>query len=519
MKKNLSRLLSLVLVAMLAIAMLAGCGSNNGGTNNENTENKPQQTSGEKRDDVIIATANEPPTLAPYQHSAVASTYINLLTHDNFLRSNVETLEPEPGIITKWDNITDTQWKFYIRDDVTFHNGEKMTSADMVASMEYAREQQSYTSNYSNFWESIEIVDDYSFIVNTKDVYAKTLNDMASHRVLPKSLLDSGNDFNTNPIGTGPYKFVSQTLGDNIVLEAYDEYWEGAPSIKHMTWRIIPEGSSRTIALEAGEVDMVIEVETNDLTRLEEDDGITVVNKIGTSFNFMTLNTEKYPFNNQDFRHALNCAINKDALVQVALNGAGTGNSNQTPVIFEGHSERNVDTYDVELAKQYLEKSGIDPTTITFSCICSDDVKRRCAEVIQSNLQELGITMNLESMDLATYLSAAAEGNFEATIGGCTTANTLGFIEYKFHSKSIGGSNFTRTNDPKIDELWDKASQTLDETERLAILEECAAYINELCPHVPTYQVNVVRAYNANLQGFEVNASGNTYWQYVSWAE
>ena len=263
MKKNLSRLLSLVLVAMLAIAMLAGCGSNNGGTNNENTEKNPQQTSGEKRDDVIIATANEPPTLAPYQHSAVASTYINLLTHDNFLRSDVETLEPVPGIITKWDNITDTQWKFYIRDDV----------------------------------------------------------------------------------------------------------------------------------------------------------------------------------------------------------------------------------------------------------------KRRCAEVIQSNLQELGITMNLESMDLATYLSAAAEGNFEATIGGCTTANTLGFIEYKFHSKSIGGANSTRTNDPKIDELWDKAAKTLDDTERLAILEECAAYLNELCPHVPTYQVNVVRAYNSNLQGFVVNASGNTYWQHVSWAE
>ena len=518
MKKNFSRLLSLVLVAMLAIAMLAGCGNNNGGTNNENTENKPQQTSGEKRDDVIIATANEPPTLAPYQHSAVASTYINLLTHDNFLRTNVETLEPEPGIITKWDNITDTQWKFYIRDDVTFHNGEKMTSADMVASMEYAREQQSYTSNYSNFWESLEIVDDYSFIVNTKDVYAKTLNDMASHRVLPKSLLDSGNDFNTNPIGTGPYKFVSQTLGDNIVLEAYDEYWEGAPSIKHMTWRIIPEGSSRTIALEAGEVDMIIEVETNDLTRLEEDDGITVVNKIGTSFNFMTLNTEKYPFNNQDFRHALNCAINKDALVQVALNGAGTGNSNQTPVIFEGHSERNVDTYDVELAKQYLEKSGIDPTTITFSCICSDDVKRRCAEVIQSNLQELGITMNLESMDLATYLSATAEGNYESCIGGYNANNMMNFIDGKFTSKQIGGSNWTRTNDPKLDEMYEKATQTLDAAERNQLLTECANYINEICPQIPTYTQNVVRAYNSDLQGIDISAAGTLYWQYVSWA-
>ena len=122
-------------------------------------------------------------------------------------------------------------------------------------------------------------------------------------------------------------------------------------------------------------------------------------------------------------------------------------------------------------------------------------------------------------MDLATYLSAAAEGNFEATIGGCTTTNTLGFIEYKFTSWQIGGSNFTRTNDAHLDELWTTASQTLDETERLTILEEAAAYLNEICPHVPMYSVNVVRAYNSNLQGFEVNASGNTYWENVSWAE
>ena len=178
-----------------------------------------------------------------------------------------------------------------------------------------------------------------------------------------------------------------------------------------------------------------------------------------------------------------------------------------------------MDKYDPELAQQYLDKSGIDPTTVVFSCICSDDVKRRCAEVIQATLAEYGVTMNLESMDLATYLSTAAEGNFEATIGGCTTSNTLGFVEYKYHSKSIGGSNFTRTNDPKIDELYDTAVQTLDETERMKLIEECVAYIQELCPQIPTYSSNVVRALDADLQGFEVNASGNTYWQYVSWAE
>ncbi|MGM9638397.1 MAG: hypothetical protein ACI3XT_02250, partial [Butyricicoccaceae bacterium] len=76
-----------------------------------------------------------------------------------------------------------------------------------------------------------------------------------------------------------------------------------------------------------------------------------------------------------------------------------------------------------------------------------------------------------------------------------------------------------RTNDPKIDELYDTAVQTLDETERMKLIEECVGYIQAICPQVPTYSMNVVRAMDADLQGFEVNASGNTYWHYVSWAE
>src|SRR5699024_1611298 len=100
--------------------------------------------------------------------------------------------------------------------------------------------------------------------------------DLASHYVLPKSLLDSGEDISANPVGTGPYKFVKWTLGDSVEFEAFEDYWEGAPAIKKLTYRIIPEGSSRTIALEAGEIDFIVEVETNDLTRLEETEGITV---------------------------------------------------------------------------------------------------------------------------------------------------------------------------------------------------------------------------------------------------
>ena len=523
MKNTFIRLLGLALVFVMAFSLFVGCGSTETTEEKteENTETKVEENTEptETKDSIIIATANEPPTLHPYEHSAIAASYMNLLTFDYFMRTNVDTLEPEVGVITAWENPSDLEWVFTIRDDVYFQNGDKVTAEDMVASMEYAREKEAYTVNYSAFWDTVEVIDETHFKVTTKTVYAKTLYDMSSHRVLPKKLIDENNDFNANPMGSGPYKFVEWDLGNSLTFVANENYWDGAPAIKNMTWRIIPEGSSRTIALEAGEIDVIIEVETNDLARMEENEEIAVYNIPGTSFNWLILNNEVAPFDNQDFRHFMNCAIQKDALVEVALNGAGTGNYRQSPGMFAGATDRNIDKYDPELAKEYLEKSGVDPTTVVFSCICSDDVKRRCGEVMQATLAEYGVTMNLESMDLATYLSAAGEGNFEACIGNCTTSNSLGFIEYKYHSKMIGGSNWTRTNDPKIDALYDEAVQTLDETKRMELVEECIAYIQEICPQVPTYSMNMVRAMDADLEGFEMNASGNTYWHYVSWAE
>ena len=527
--KKLVKLLSLTLVFMLAFSLMAACGGGDSGKTDGKTDGNDGgdktasgsgvQSQNKANDLVVIATANEPPTMAPHQHNAVAGGYMNILTHNGMFKTNIETLAPEPGLIESYENVSDKEWRLHVRQGVKFHDGSELKAEDIVASMEYARAQSTYTSTFTQFWESVVAEDEYTVLVTTKEVYAKTLYDLASHYILPKSLIEQGNEaIAANPIGTGPYKFVKWTLGDSVEFEAFEDYWEGAPAIKHLKYRIIPEGSSRTIALEAGEIDFIVEVDNNDLARLEETDGITVINKTGTSFNFLVLNNERAPFDNQDFRHFMNCAINKDALVEVALNGAGTGNYTQTPVVFEGAATEIPDSYDKELAQQYLDKSGVDPSTVVFSCICSDDVKRRCGEVIQASLAEFGVTMNLESMDLATYLDTAGTGDFDTCIGGYTTNLMLNFIEGKFTEKQIGGSNWSRTVDPKIDEMYYEAVGILDDAERNAKLTELANYINEICPQVPTYGANVTRAFNSDLQGVEVSATNTLYWGAVSWA-
>ena len=123
--------------------------------------------------------------MAPHQHSAVAGGYMNILTHNAFMKSNFETLEPAPGIVKSWENVSDKEWKFTIEEGVKFHDGSDLTTEDMIASMEYARSQSAYTQSYTEFWEKVEAIDDYNFMVTTKNVYAKTILDMSSHYVLP----------------------------------------------------------------------------------------------------------------------------------------------------------------------------------------------------------------------------------------------------------------------------------------------------------------------------------------------
>ena len=529
MKENTKRLIAFICAAACAAAVYTGCASAEAAdpVTVEQTKAAEEQTQQQAepeitpvRDTVVIATESEPPTLHPFDHKSVTAGYMNLLTYSCLFMIDVDTLQPVPDLCRSYENVSETEWLFTIYDNVTFHDGTHMTAEDVKASMEYGRAFAT-TKDYTSFWTDIEVVDDYTIKVTTDGPYALTLFNLASIKIVPKALIDEGNDFNQNPIGSGPYVFQSYTLGDRIEFEAFEDYFrEGHKAqIKHMTWRIIPEGSSRTIALEAGEVDLVVEVDANDVARLESDENVAVCKVDGTRLNFFSVNTEVYPFNNQDFRKALNAAIDRDAVVAVACNGEATKAIAQTPVIFEGSTDTNAVDYDPEAAKTYLESSGIDPETISFSCIVSNDAARRAAEVIQAELLELGITMDVENMDYATQLTAIMSGDYEASIIGYTSSHPCIYLSGFYHSSAINAANLTRLNDPEVDRLIDLSKTQIDDAERAATLTEVNEYLNELAPLVPLYQTRVVRAANAKIGGFDVSASGNSRFEDIFWAE
>ena len=512
MRKRNLRAISLLLAGVMSLGLFAGCSKDSG-------DKKDPGKGGGDKDSIVIATMGETPSLSPTEHNAVAGSYMNLLTYNTLFSSDMD-MQPQPDLAESYENVDESTWHFKIREGVKFHNGDTMTVDDVVASLQWAQgfaEVNLYNKNFV----SISKVDDSTVEIKTDGPDAMVLSNLCHHgnAIVPKKLIDEGHDFNEDPVGSGPYKLVEWKRGDSLTFEAFDDYFLGAPKIKNMTWKIIPEGSSRTIALEAGEVDFVVEVEAMDGDRLKENSDLTVIEYNSTNVTWLMLNNEKPGLDNEAVRHAINTAIDKDSVVTVAYNGMATPAVSQMPMNFEGATEENADTYDVEKAKEWLDQSGVDPASVKFSIICSDDTKKRAAEVIQANLKEIGINCEIESMDLATYLSATAEGDYTAAIGGYTSSDLLSYVVGVYHSSSINASNKTRLNNPEVDALIDQAKVTIDETQQVAIMEQLSAKLNEICSQAPLYQPLTMRAFNAGLQGVEVNDGGYLYFENVYWAE
>lgn len=537
------KLLALALVLMVALFSFAACGGGDDKKADEGAKNDEQAKDGEKKEDenkeasndpaagpavdsdtVVIATADETPSLTTAGHNAVAGDYVNRLTHNGLFAIDKE-LNAVPDLVKEYklekdDKGEESIWVMTLHEGIKFHDGTDLTSDDVIASLDAAQKSPE-VATYTKSVIKMEKVDDLTFKLFTDGPSSSLLYDLAHHGnfILPSEKIESGHDFNTDPIGAGPYKFVSWTEGTELRFEAFDDYFdkERAPKIKNIIWKIIPEGSSRTIALEANEIDYIIELDSTSIDTIKNNPNLALIDVPSISHSWLTVNNEVKPFDDLNVRKALNAAINRDDVITVALNGAGVPAQSQTPMGMLGETSEGFDSYDLEKAKDYLKAWGGDASSIELEMICSNDTKRRAAEVIQANLAEIGIDAKIVSMDLATYLSETAAGNFTGFIGGYSTNNMMSFLKGVYLSENIGSSNKTRTNNPELDALITKSTKTVDQAEREKVLQDATKLLNKECYQMPLWQDSMLSAHKANLKNTFVATAGNFYAQEWSW--
>ncbi len=467
-----------------------------------------------------VAFTSDPPSLGIYDHSSLIATVVNYLTYNGLMKVDLQTLEPVPDLAESYTVANDVEWFFKLKQGVKFHNGTAMTADDVVASLLFSKSVPA-TALYTSSIEKVEKINDFMVKITTKEPYAGLLYDLAYYYnlILPKELLESGHNFKEQPVGTGSYKFVQWNQGNFLSFESFDEYFdkEHAPKIKKLRINIIPEGSSRTIALEAGEVDLIWEVSGADVANLQENDDIQVDAIDSVDNVILFFNNQRAPFSDVHFRNAVAAAINRDDIIAAALNGYGTLNFSSLAQGHVGYTEKNAVFYDLEQAKKYLDAWGGDPASVKMDILCSNETRVAIGTVIQSNLARIGIKVNVVPMDTAAYMAQWRVADFDTVIASWSPSNALSYVQ-RFHSdrgKTYGGA----IDDPAIDKMVLDMKVTLDGKKRAAMIEEIVATINRLSPQISLYQSQWFRAYNKQLAGVVFSKTGYASFSGMHWEE
>lgn len=519
MKKR--QLLASALALIMLAACLAGCGKGGGGSQTPGGSGAGSSpgNSGAGKDTLTVAFSSEPPSLTTCEHDSLISVGFNMMTYNGLTRIDNATLEAVLDLASDYRVENDVDWIFTLKQGVKFHNGDELTADDVVASLEAAKANPS-SVNYTKNWQSIEAVDPYTVKITTPQPYANVLEDLGFHFnwILPKSLLDSGHNFNEEPVGTGPYKLVNWTSGTSLTFEAFDDYFdtERAAKIKNIEFRIIPEGASRTMALEAGEVDFIWELNAADAANILANSKVKLeeVNSVDNVILFLNNDTK---FQDPNLRRAIAAAINRQDIIDGALGGYGLVNYTSISQGYADSTDKDQIEYNVDKAKEYMAAWGGDPSTVQMEILVSNEVRVAIATIIQANLAQIGIEVKVTQLDTATYFDRWETGNYDAVIASWSPANDLTYINrYSVTRRQQYPGSY---NNPEMDTMIGQASSTLDKDARVGLIQNIVATVNQDAPQISLYQSVWLRAHDVKLQGVTLSGTGYTCWNEMYWAD
>lgn len=270
-----------------------------------------------------------------------------------------------------------------------------------------------------------------------------------------------------------------------------------------LVFKVISEDSARTIALENGELDLLIDVPFTDAGKIRDNDKLALDEYPSTHVDYFTVNQTKPPFDNLKVRQALSHAINKEDVVIAAINGEGKAFDNYIGEAAIGYYDVVTKyDYDVEKAKALLEEAGYG-SGFTFNCYVSNAKRANSATVIQANLAELGITMNIEQMEASTFYEKTGNSEHDSCIAGWV-ANAEPDNTYRplFTSGNAGaGGNRSFYMNPEVDKLVDDAAVNSDKAAVQKDYETILKTVSDDAVWVPLFAQTGLIARNANLQG------------------
>ena len=495
-----------------------------------------------RSDAFVIALGDNIRTIDPVGSPSVdaASERVRTLIFNTLVKKNEKfdyTGELASDIKRSDDGLTYT---FTLNDGVKFHDGRVLSSADvkytldLVFSSNFAKSASFYEgegADKHSYIKSVEIPDARTVVVTLIKPWVGLLSNLVPVAIIPK---DSYESQKVHPLGTGPFKFIRYDNAQQVCdVEAFPEYWEGAPKLPSVRVRVISDMNALQAELQAGRVDiapMPTSLSPDAVKRLEGDPNLQVKAFQGSNVVLLTINTSSAPLDNVKVRQALAYAIDRESLIKNLLMGFGKLAHSIIPEESWAYSTGQTYSYDPARAKQLLDEAGFrDPDgdgprmrftqPVVYKLSGSSLAGRQYAGVIQKYLKEIGVPVEIQTPEQNTLFDELRRGNFQISytqwVGGNQDPIFYKdlFATSEIPTQTRPSRNRSRYSNRDLDALLDQAVNTFDRQKGVELYRQIQDIVSRDVPVFPLwYQSNIVIA-RKEVQNIQVNASGD--WGFV----
>ena len=484
-----------------------------------------------EKDTLIVGVGSEFSQLVPLSSNTAVSNRDGIAIfamYDPLIWRDQITGELQPCIAESWEMSDDSlECTLYLRHDVTFHNGTPMTAEDVAWTLNLLPDCPNVsTQNYPGF-NHAEAVDDYTVKIYMDAPFAALMPGLAAYHIVPlsKAYFDEvgWEGYQAAPIGTGPYKFVSRSIGANLKMEAYDGYWGDKAKIKNFTLRILSDTNSQMLSLEVGEIDAMYNSSIQNVTRLDTSKGdLTWTYSPAMITSVLMFNTNKGNIMlDENLRKAILSSISYDGINQ-AINLGYTVRA--TSMLPPGTNDRPADgTYsdplpqDIDAAKAYLAASDYDGSTLRMICI-SGSKEANILTIILGDLQAIGINAEVIPVDGATYMTYAMSGEYEFSIYNIMPSLfDANLLMQMYDPKSSLTANSAIPDKTTLEDLGQQTITETDHEKRQALFAQMMDIINVHAYNGYLYYDVMTMAYDSALQNVVAIPSSNYRVSNWSW--
>lgn len=455
-----------------------------------------------------LALSSPPTTMDPHFYNLVP----NLIVSDHMFEGLV-TMSPDmkvvPALAESWNMVDSLTWEFKLRKGVKFHDGTEMTAEDVAWSLDRPATIVGSPASLVTYTKAIAnktVVDPYTIRITTSEPYPLLLPDLTMIYIVSKKATQkvSSEEFSSGKgmVGTGPFKFVKFQRDDRVELVRHDGYWGKKAAWSKVTLRFISNGATRIASLLSGDVQAIENVPTPDLGRVRSDSNLALFTKVSNRLIYLYPDAmrekspfvtdkegkplDKNPLRDVKVRTAISMAINREAIKDRVMDGLASPTNNLVPINLFGYSPQLKDVkYDPEGAKKLLAEAGYpNGFGLTLHTPNNRYVNdERISQTVAQMLTRIGIDTKVEAMPMAVYGSRGAKGEYSmgllgwAAQTGEASSPLRAIGSCPDSAKGFGAANWLKYCNPKADQVLVKALSTVNDGERLKLLQEAAAQV------------------------------------------